>query len=81
MFDRGDHVTEAMKKEGVFLKVHCPKCGNGRLFDVGLEARGTIRIKCPVCKNSVEIQLEKCDESRQKRLSAYYRNINRGNYY
>ena len=47
---------------------------NGRLFDIGLEAKGTVRIKCPVCRNPVEIQLENCDESRQKRLIAYYRN-------
>lgn len=62
------------KIEKIFLKVHCPCCGNGRLFDIGLEAKGTVRIKCPVCRNPVEIQLENCDESRQKRLIAYYRN-------
>ena len=43
------------KIEKTFLKVHCPCCGNGRLFDIGLEAKGTVRIKCPVCRNPVEI--------------------------
>ena len=42
------------KIEKTFLKVHCPCCGNGRLFDIGLEAKGTVRIKCPVCRNPVE---------------------------
>ena len=41
------------KIEKTFLKVHCPCCGNGRLFDIGLEAKGTVRIKCPVCRNPV----------------------------
>ena len=31
------------KIEKTFLKVHCPCCGNGRLFDIGLEAKGTVR--------------------------------------
>ena len=69
-------MAETIKIENEFLKVHCPCCENGRLFDVGAKAKGVIRIKCPICKNAVEIKLEKCDRSRQRRLNAYYRKCN-----
>lgn len=55
------------------VKVHCPRCRNQRLFDLQGTARGTIRIKCPVCKHEVEVHLEKCDEKRQARMNAYFR--------
>lgn len=57
------------------LKVHCPNCANSRLFDLYGKGSGTLKIKCPVCKQEVQIHLEKCDEKRQQRLTAYYRTI------
>lgn len=57
------------------MKVHCPNCANGRLFDIYGKGSGTLRIKCPVCRQEVEIQLEKCDRGRQRRLISYYRTL------
>lgn len=56
-----------------FVKIHCPNCANGRLFDLYGKGSGTLKIKCPVCKQEAEIHLEKCDMARQRRLTAYYR--------
>ena len=36
---RSDCMGGKAKIEKTFLKVHCPCCGNGRLFDIGLEAK------------------------------------------
>ncbi len=57
------------KIEKTFLKVHCPCCGNGRLFDIGLEAKGTVRIKCPVCRNPVEIHFVRYSCNKQSNVS------------
>ena len=57
-----------------FIKVHCPKCSNRRLFDLAGYSNGVVRIKCPQCRNEVELQLDKCNEDRNKRLIAFYRN-------
>lgn len=61
-------------REGMvsMTQVHCPRCRNRRLFDLREGGSGKIRIKCPVCKEIVELELEKCDEQRQRRLIAYY---------
>lgn len=43
------------------IKVSCPCCKNGRLFDVVWDEhpdRGEIDIKCPVCKNVIKIKFE-----------------------
>lgn len=39
------------------VKVHCPNCSNKRLFDCGSTAEGIVRIKCPVCRSVVVIDL------------------------
>ena len=57
------------------IKVHCPKCSNQRLFDLYGPARGTVRIKCPACRQEVELHLEKCDRKREARMNAYFHRI------
>lgn len=39
------------------LKVSCPCCKNGRLFDVLPDTEGTIQIKCPCCRKIIQISL------------------------
>ncbi len=65
-----------MPAEAQCIKVHCPNCSNKRLFDLYGKAEGILKIKCPVCRKEVEIQLGGCDEQRQSRLTAYFRRQN-----
>lgn len=46
-----------MEKKGIH--VHCPQCGNKRLFDNISALYGTIEIKCPECRQVVAIDLER----------------------
>lgn len=62
-----------MEKTEEIIKIHCPNCANSRLFDLYGKGSGILKIKCPVCRQEVQIHLEKCDGKRQKRLTTYYR--------
>lgn len=55
-----------MRKE---THVHCPYCKNKRLFDIEYGAIGTVKIKCPICKNIVDIKLEKIIQSKSEHIN------------
>ena len=51
------------------LKVSCPCCKNGRLFDVMPDTEGVIQFKCPCCKRIIQISLHN-KEIRTERIGA-----------
>ena len=41
------------------IHIPCPCCKNKRLFDADPECEGSIKIKCPICRQVIAVILHK----------------------
>lgn len=57
------------------IHVPCPYCTNTRLFDSKESAVGIIEIKCPQCKEIIEIDLEKVNRKRREKRYKGYKKV------
>lgn len=59
-----------MKSKKTLDSVPCPNCGNKRLFDIKIDGKGVVQIKCPRCRVICNIEISEnsnrlmtyCDE-------------------
>lgn len=49
------------------VTVRCPVCDQ-RIFDTAIETTGLIAIKCPRCKNFIDIKLSKNTNTRKYKI-------------